>query len=149
MALSKEEDWTEYGICAAANVRDHGSSFDVYPKRRKEVPGSKDKGPTFTVKTIHISCQSDTYRGDKHKYGGIIIYARNGQTDWKTCNYTHCKSGYLVIMQTDTSEFKELQKKWNERGIVHGTIYRKAFGESCDDGSDWRRFWNNGWKVHH
>ena len=126
MPLVKAEDWIQYGICAAANVEDHGDSFDVYPKRR-------DEGPTFIVKTLHISCQSDTYRGSDHKYGGIIIYGRNGQTDWKTCNYTHCKSGYVVIKQTDTSEFKELQKKWKERGIVHGTIYRKAFGESCDD----------------
>ncbi|KAJ7378933.1 hypothetical protein OS493_019629 [Desmophyllum pertusum] len=37
-------------------------------------------------------------------------------------------------MQTDTSEFKELQRKWsNEPGQVHGIIYRKAFGESCND----------------
>lgn len=35
-------------------------------------------------------------------------------------------------MQTDTQEFKELQKKWKEPGIVHGIIYKKAFGESCN-----------------
>ena len=126
MALSKEQDWKKYGICAAANVRHgaDGSSFDVY---------SHGSGPSFTVTTIHISCQSDTYRGNDYKYGGIIIYARNAQTDWYTANGTHCKSGYLVIKRTDTSEFEELKKKWHEPGIVHGTIYRKAFGESCND----------------
>ena len=128
MALSKGEDWMKYCICARAlaNVRRgaDGSSFDVY---------AVGSGPSFTVTTIHISCQSDTYRGSDCKYGGIIIYARNAQTDWYTTNGTHCKSGYLVIKRTDTSEFEELEKKWQEPGIVHGTIYRKAFGESCND----------------
>ena len=101
-----------------------GSLFDVYP--------ADDCGPTFTVKTLHISCKSDTYRESEHKYGGIVIYARNGQTDWYTANNTHCKSGYVVIMQTDTKEFQEKQR-WCESGQVHGTIYKIAFGESCDD----------------
>lgn len=91
-------------------------------------------GPRFTVTTLHISCQSDPYRGRSFKYGGIIIYGRNGQGNWSTNNGTSCKSGYLVIMQTDNSDFKELQKKWSkEPGKVHGVIYRKAFGESCKD----------------
>ena len=94
---------------------------------------SKDhSGPCFIVQTIHISCSSDAFRGDKCKYGGIIIYGRDGQAEWRTANGTHCKSGYLVVMQTDTDEFKKLQKEWeDEPGIVHGIIYRKAFGESC------------------
>jgi len=101
------------------------SSFGVFPK-----DGS---GPVFIVKTLHISCKSDTYRGSQHKYGGIIIYARNSETDWYTANGSHCKSGYVVIMRTDTVAFQEKQVKWGERGQVHGTIYRIAFGESCDD----------------
>ena len=44
----------------------------------------------------------------------------------------HCNGGYVVIMQTDTEEFKELQKEWKEPGIVHGIIFKKAFGESCN-----------------
>ena len=36
-------------------------------------------------------------------------------------------------MRTDTEEFQDKQNKWGERGRVHGTIYRIAFGESCDD----------------
>lgn len=88
----------------------------------------------FTVSTLHISCQSDTYRGSEKKYGGIIIYSRNGASDWYTANNTHCKSGYVVIIQTDTKAFKDLQASWpNEPGRVHGIIYRKAFGESCKD----------------
>ena len=117
----------QIGICAAANIRPSrdGSSFDVYP--------THGDGPSFTVKTLHISCKSDTYHGSEHKYGGIIIYARNSETDWYTANRTHCKSGYVVIMRTDTEEFQEKQNRWRERGRVHGTIYRIAFGESCDD----------------
>ena len=34
-------------------------------------------------------------------------------------------------MRTDTCEFEELQRRWDEPGRVHGIIYRKAFGESC------------------
>ena len=95
----------QIGIFAAANVRPSrdGSSFDVYP--------AHGNGPSFTVKTLHISCKSDTYRGSEHKCGGIIIYARKSETDWYTANRTHCKSGYVVIMQTDTKEFQEKQNK--------------------------------------
>lgn len=88
----------------------------------------------FIAYTIHISCQSDPYRGSRYKYGGIILYGQNGQDDWRTANGTHCKSGYIVIMRTDTTEFAELQSNWSkEPGKVHGIIYRKAFGESCKD----------------
>ena len=101
--------------------------FMVLPRR-----GGSLKGRRFVVDTIHISCKSDPYRGGCFMYGGIIIYGREGEGDWYTANGTHGKSGYVVIMQTDTEEFKELQKKWpNEPGKVHGIIYRRAFGESC------------------
>ena len=112
------------GASNARPSRD-GSSFSVHP--------AHDGGPFFTVPTLHISCKSDTYHGSHHKYGGIIIYARNSETDWYTANRTHCKSGYVVIMRTDTEEFQEKQNRWGERGRVHGTIYRITFGESCDD----------------
>ena len=47
----------QIGICAAANIRPSrdGSSFDVYP--------THGDGPSFTAKTLHISCKSDTYHG--------------------------------------------------------------------------------------
>ena len=109
-----------------ANVRltEDRTSFAVHPAR--------GYGPSFTVSSLHISCKSDTFRGSEKKYGGIVIYARNGATDWRTANGTPYKSGYVVIMQTDTKAFKDLQAAWrNEPGQVHGIIYRKAFGESC------------------
>ena len=107
----------------------------VRPSKDKSsfvISSASGSSPSITVTTLHISCQSDTYLGSGHQYGGIIIYGRNGQTDWHTANGTHCKSGYVVIMRTDTSAFRELQAKWpQEPGKVHGIIYRKAFGESC------------------
>ena len=61
-------------------------------------------------------------------------FSRNGETDWRSADNTHCKSGYVVIMQTDTRAFQDLQANWpDEPGQVHGIIYRKAFGESCKD----------------
>ena len=116
----------ESGSRFAVNLSpaENKESFEIY--------ATGGFGPSFTVTTIHISCQSDTYLGRARQYGGIILYARNGQTDWYTANGTRCKSGYVVIMRTDSSEFEELQRRWpNEPGRVHGVIYRKAFGESC------------------
>ena len=84
---------------------------------------SGGSGPSFSVKTIHISCKSDTYLGPHHEYGGIIVYGRNGETHWHTANGTHCKSGYVVIMRTDTSEFEDLQRRWDEPGRVHPWHY--------------------------
>lgn len=114
--------------------REHGNAFDVYP--------THGSGPIFKVETLHISSKSDTYCGKDRKYGGIIIYGLSSlrsslpsrPREWHTANGTHCKSGYVVIIQTDTSEFQELQNKWSsEPGRVHGVIYRKAFGESLND----------------
>ena len=98
------------------------------------VSSASGSGPSFIVKKIHISSfTSDAYLGSDKKYGGIVIFACDGKQDWRTANNTHCKSGYVVIMRTDTKEFQNKQKKWRERGQVHGTIYRIAFGESCSD----------------
>ncbi|XP_020617504.1 uncharacterized protein LOC110055453 isoform X1 [Orbicella faveolata] len=118
-----EDDGIDGGLANVRPARDR-TSFVVCP--------AHGCGPSFTVRTLHISCKSDTYRGSEQQYGGIIIYSRNGATDWRTANDTHCKSGYVVIMQTDTKAFKDLQAAWSyEPGKVHGIIYRKAFGESC------------------
>ena len=87
------------------------------------------KGESFRVDTIHISNKSNSYEGKKNQYGGIIIYAHRREGDWSRPQYN---GGYVVIMQTDTEKFKELQKKWEEPGIVHGTIYKEAFKESCN-----------------
>ena len=124
-------------LVAVLEMKNSGPGFfgaHIYPYDREGfvVTPASGSGPSFIVKTIHISCKSDTYLGADRKYGGIIVYGRNGETDWYTANGTHCKSGYVVIMQTDTKAFNDLQAAWsNEPGLVHGIIYRKAFGESC------------------
>ena len=85
---------------------------------------------SIDVKTMHISCQSHTYQPGQN-YAGVIIYQYNGKSDWRTANNTHCKSGYIVIQDTDS----ENVKKWigKECGQVHGAIYRNAFGESVKE----------------
>ena len=82
------------------------------------------------LKTMHISCQSDTYQPG-HNYAGVIIYQYDGKSEWRTANNTHCKSGYIVIQDTDS----ENVKKWigKEPGAVHGAVYRNAFGESVSE----------------
>ena len=127
MALSRKNEISR--VCqvgGAANVKKKQDCFFVYPQ--------SGNGEILPVYTIHISCKSDAYGGDDSSYGGIIMYGREGEGDWYTKNGTRCKSGYVVIMQTNTNEFEKLQKTWgNEPGKVHGIIYRKAFGESCNE----------------
>ena len=84
--------------------------------------------PSFSVETIHISCQSDSYQGNAYSYAGVIIYSCDGKSEWKTANGTRCKSGYLV-MDTGTEKVKKYQGK--SPGLVHGAVYRSAFGEEC------------------
>ena len=127
---SKSAEMSDVGICAAANVHTSSDGKSLVVSRTSKHASADDE---LIVKTLHISCQSDTYRRSDYKYGGIIIYGRNGETDSYTNNKTHCKSGYVVIKQTDTDEFQKKNNEWHERGKVHGTIYRFAFGESCDD----------------
>ncbi len=81
------------------------------------------------VQTMHVSCQSDTYKFHRN-YAGVIIYQRNGESEWRTANNTHCKTGYIVIQDTDSKGVKQWKK---EPGKVHGAVYRNAFGESVDD----------------
>lgn len=130
MALSRKNDEISHvcPVLGAANVEEKKDRFLVKPRG--------GKGEIFSVDTIHISCNSDAYKRDvsKSSYGGIIVYAREEKGDWYTQNGTHCKSGYVVFTKTDTKEFEDLQAKWpNEPGKVHGIIYRKAFGESCNE----------------
>jgi hypothetical protein len=75
---------------------------------------------------MHISCRSDTYKSG-HDYAGIVIYQYNGRSDWVTANGTRCKSGYIVIQDTNSNAVKQ----WNgaEPGKVHEAVYRNAFGE--------------------
>lgn len=85
--------------------------------------------PSFSVETIHISCKSDAYQGPYYSYAGILIYSCNGLSEWQTANGTRCKSGYLVIMDTGTKKVMDYQG--TSPGLVHGAVYRSAFGEEC------------------
>ena len=81
------------------------------------------------VKTMHISCQSDTYYPG-HNYAGVIIYQYDGKSEWRTANNTRCKSGYIVIEDTDS----ENVKKWigKEPGQIHGAV---CVGGSVSEGN--------------
>ena len=117
------------------NFADVSSAFPLQCLAAKfDVPDEKDKlsitvdgEEKVVVRTMHLSCKSDTYQSG-HKYGGVIIYQYNDKSDWRTANGTHCKSGYVVIQDTDS----ENVRKWTgkEPGAVHGAVYRSAFGES-------------------
>ena len=45
-------------------------------------------------------------------------FSRNGETDWRSADNTHCKSGYVVIMQTDTR--KDMKVVGEGFGIMNG-----------------------------
>ena len=102
------------------------SCFRVASEKER-ITITETSGRIIDVETMHISCRSDTYQPG-HNYAGVIIYQYDGKSDWRTANNTHCKSGYIVIQDTDS----ENVKKWigEEPGQVHGAIYRNAFGES-------------------
>ena len=106
-------------VCGATRMRYAGTYVLIYSNEKN-----------IRVKTMHISCQSDTYHPD-HNYAGVIIYQYDGKSEWRTANNTHCKSGYIVIQDTDS----ENVKKWigKEPGAVHGAVYRNAFGESVSE----------------
>lgn len=110
----------------AAHVKKQQDSFSVSPL-------GSSKGKVFHIDTIHISSKSDPYLDDKYDYGGIIIYAfkGKGEKEWCPIVETNHGIGYVVIMQTNSVKFEELQRAWpREPGKVHGIIFREAFEES-------------------
>ena len=106
-----------------------GGCFTATPGNESITLAHTSEGD-IDVKTMRISCQSDTYNPD-HNYAGVIIYQYNGKSEWRTANNTRCKSGYIVIQDTDS----ENVKKWigKEPGAVHGAVYRNVFGESVNE----------------
>ena len=110
---------------------------DQYSKKKTDerIDASKKQTDERTsvneinVESLHLSCQSDVYKPSR-RYAGIIIYQRNGKSEWRTANNTHCKTGYIVIQDTDSEDVKKFMSK--EPGAVHGAVYRNAFGESVN-----------------
>ena len=95
----------------------------------KKVVNNDECRKAVKVETMHISCKSDTYE-DGQEYAGVIIYQYYGKSEWRTANGTHCKSGYIVIQNTNSKAVKQWRGK--EPGAVHGAVYRNAFGESVN-----------------
>ena len=116
------QDHPDAGVKAKKPTTGKQDHFMVFPQVGKN-------GESFRVDTIHISSKSDPYKGKNYQYGGIIIYASRRERNW---SQPHRNVGVVVFTQTDTEEFKKLQEDWKEPGIVHGIIYKKAFGESCN-----------------
>ena len=108
-----------------------GGCFNVMPGNKGISMGHTSEG-YIDVKTMYISCQSDTYQPG-HNYAGIIIYQYDGKSEWRTTNNTHCKTSYIVIQDTDSQN----AKKWIGKvpGQIHGAVYRNAFGESVSEGN--------------
>jgi hypothetical protein len=123
-----------HGQSACTNLAGEGffgGSF-VAPHNKDNIvitPQSYGK-EEVSVETMHISCQSDIYQPG-HNYGGVIIYQHNDKSEWRTANNAHCKSGYIVIQDTDSENVKQWVDK--EPGVVHGAVYRNALGESVND----------------
>ena len=101
-----------------------------YDPTKEEVFPDNPKGPSFSFETIHISCKSDAYQGTDYNYAAVIIYAYDGKTKWETRNGTRCKGGYLVIKDTESENVKEFSES---DGLVHGAVYRSAFGEEHNE----------------
>ena len=117
---------TNYISIEMDNTAFFGGCFMASPGKESIIMLESSEG-FIDVETMHISCQSHTYQPGNN-YAGVIIYQYDGKSEWRTANNTHCKSGYIVIQDTDS----ENVKKWigEEAGQVHGAVYRNAFGES-------------------
>ena len=88
--------------------------------------------PDILVDSIHLSCSSDVYRRDDHRYAGFILYAYDGQMDWTSQNGIHCKTGYIVIRSTRTGGDVDRCNTPETPGQVHGAVYKSVFGQNPD-----------------
>ena len=130
LRLSKKQTIYDNVECVALAADGFFAGYGGYDSSQMQMLFSTrpfDPSKTIGVETIHISCKSDTFKGKNHNYAGVMIYHCNGKSDWKTANRTHCKSGYLVIQDTDSEDVKKWRGKTD--GVVHGAVYRNAFGE--------------------
>ena len=94
---------------------------------------SSNGDTNITVSTAHLSCSSDVYRGDNdHKYAGFILYAYDGKTDWRL-NGIHCKTGYIVIRNTDNGGPVDRYRQGSSGGQIHRAVYKSVFGIDWDN----------------
>ena len=100
---------------------------DLQNNASKKQTDKRTSENEINVESLHLSCKSDVYKSSG-SYAGIIIYQYSGKSEWRTANNTHCKTGYIVIQDTDSENVKKF--KSTEPGVVHGAVYRNAFGES-------------------
>merc|ERR1712215_32274 len=98
----------------------------VYGRQRRD-PTAKHlvlKGTAgcedISVKTIHVSCQSDRFQEDKD-FIGIILYQVDGKTQW-TKNNIRCKTGYVYFVRSDKLESMP-------GDTMHGKAYHRLFQE--------------------
>ena len=82
--------------------------------------------PVIRVTTVHLSCHSSVYRGPAYNYAGFILYTHGGKSEW-TLNGWRCKTGYIVVKDTNSPGVKRYEGK--VEGIVHGAVYKDMFGE--------------------
>lgn len=83
--------------------------------------------PDIPVSTLHLSCSSDIYEAS-HDYAGFILYSHNRKTDWRL-NGVHCKTGYIVVCDTNSCNVAHIIHFGKSQGQVHGAVYKSVFGE--------------------
>ena len=99
------------------------------------------------VTSMHVSCKSDTfsYYSCGPNLAGIVLYNDGyGRTDWY-CNGIHCKSGYIILKNSDKSSFKGISGE----GQVHGAVYKSVFEQNIPSkmvGGCFARY-KNEWKY--
>ena len=103
---------------------------------------------THVVESYHVSCSSDhvsSYYGDDD-LGGIVLYMKDGKTEWN-CNGIHCQIGtYVSIMHAHkrkskfSHNFNKLHRLYCHQksekvkncgsswGAIHGNVYKSVFG---------------------
>ena len=98
----------------------------------KNLLDNTNLAPLYKVKSYHVSCKSDKLKtmSPKENYGGIVLYAYNGKTDWYL-NDIHCKTGYIVIKKT--KNIKHLMK--SSQGQIHGAVFDSVFKDNSLLGS--------------
>jgi hypothetical protein len=85
------------GGAAEITLTERGAVFYPYC-----FPVANSDRPPIIVHTAHISCRSDMHRSGVNK-AGFIMYSYNDQFDFYL-NGNHCKSGYILIKETDNSK---------------------------------------------